>query len=187
MKKINRVNAIRAMSIMILSLFVMGIRDARADVTDLFSVPLQDLGSIEITSVSKHLEKASKVASAIFVVTKEDIRRSRATSIPEILRVVPGLEVTRINTGSWAVTARGFNAVYANKLLVLVDGRSVYSTLDGGVYWDQTDLVIDDIERIEVIRGPGATVWGVNAVNGVINIITKSPADQEGQYISLGG
>lgn len=148
---------------------------------------MQELGDIEITSVSKHQEKASKVASALFVITQEDIRRSRATSIPEILRIVPGLEVLRVSSNSWAVSARGFNGVYASKLLVLIDGKSIFSTLYGGVNWDQTDLLIDDIERIEVIRGPGATVWGANAVNGVINIISKKPKDQLGKFITLGG
>ncbi len=181
----NRLSVLKKIACLMLSISVA--HDAWANADDLFNIPLDQLGDIEITSVSKREEKASKAASALFVLNREDIRRSRANSVPELLRMVPGLEVARVNSKVWAVSARGFNNVFANKLLVLIDGRTVYSTLDGGVYWDLVDILIDDIERIEVIRGPGATVWGVNAVNGVINIITKLSKDQKGNFVTLGG
>lgn len=147
---------------------------------DLFDLSLQELGEIEVTSVSKRSEKASEVAAAIHVITSEDIRRSSATSIPELLRGVPGLQVARAGSHDWAVSARGFNAQFANKLLVLIDGRTVYTPLFSGVFWDVQDTLLEDIDRIEVIRGPGGTVWGANAVNGVINIITKKAEDTTG-------
>lgn len=121
------------------------------------------------------------------MITQEDIRRSGATDIPDLLRMVPGLDVAQINANTWAISARGFNLQFANKLLVLVDGRAVYSPLFGGVYWDTVDVPLEDIDRIEVIRGPGGTVWGANAVNGVINVITKSAADTQDGLITAGG
>src|SRR4029077_18508891 len=140
---------------------------------DLASTSIEDLMNIEVTSVSKKEQKLSNVAAAIFVITQEDIRRTGATNIPDLLRMVPGLDVAQINKNTWTISARGFNLQFANKLLVLIDGRAVYTPLFGGVYWDTQDVPLEDIERIEVIRGPGGTVWGANAVNGVINIITK--------------
>ena len=142
---------------------------------------------MEVTSVSKKNERLSEAAAAIFVVTKEDIRRSGANHIAEVLRIVPGLNVAQLDANKWAISARGFNHLYANKLLVLVDGRSVYSPLFSGVHWDAQDFVLEDIERIEVIRGPGATLWGANAVNGVINIITNNANETQGSLISLMG
>ena len=142
---------------------------------------------LTVTSASKKAQNANEVPSAIFVLTQDDIRRSGATTIPEVLRLVPGLQVARNSTNGWAVTARGFNGRFASKLLVLIDGRSVYTPLFSGVYWDVQDTVLEDIDRIEVIRGPGATVWGANAVNGVINIITKSSKDTTGLLASGGG
>src|SRR4029077_16567006 len=139
-----------------------------------------------VTSVSKKEQKLSSVAAAIFVITQEDIRRSAATNIPDLLRMVPGLDVAQNNANTWAISARGFNLQFANKLLVLIDGRAVYTPLFGGVYWDTQDVPLEDIERIEVIRGPGATVWGANAVNGVINIITKAAADTPGGLVVAG-
>ena len=127
-----------------------------------------------MTSVSRKDESLSKTAAAITVITAEDIRRTGVTSIPEALRLVPGLQVARFNNGSWAISARGFNSTAANKLLVLIDGRTVYSPLFSGTFWEVQDLILDDIARIEVVRGPGAALWGSNAVNGIINIMTKS-------------
>src|SRR4029077_379568 len=154
---------------------------------DLAEKSIEDLMNMEVTSVSKKEQKLSSVAAAIFVITQEDIRRSAATNIPDLLRMVPGLDVAQINANTWAISARGFNLQFANKLLVLIDGRAVYTPLFGGVYWDTQDVPLDDIERIEVIRGPGATMWGANALNGVINIITKRAADTQGGLLTGGG
>ncbi|UFS70607.1 TonB-dependent receptor [Geomonas sp. RF6] len=148
---------------------------------------LEDLMHVRVTSVSKKEQSVANSAAAIFVITSEDLRRSGATSIPEALRMVPGLEVARINSNSWAVTSRGFNGLFANKLLVLIDGRSVYTPFFAGVNWEMQDTLLEDIDRIEVIRGPGATIWGANAVNGVINIITRSAHDTTGTLLSAGG
>ena len=147
---------------------------------DLTDRSLEDLMNIEVTSVSKKDQKLSQVAAAVFVVTQEDIRRSGATNVPNLLRMVPGLDVAQINANTWAISARGFNLQFANKLLVLIDGRAVYTPLFGGVNWDTQDLPLEDIDRIEVIRGPGGTIWGANAVNGVINIITKKASETHG-------
>jgi iron complex outermembrane receptor protein len=154
---------------------------------DLTQLSLEDLMNTKVTSVSKKEQSLSKAAAAIFVITQEDIRRSGATNIPDLLRMVPGLDVAQINANSWAVSARGFNHQFSDKLLVLIDGRAVYTPLFAGVYWDTQDVPLEDIERIEVIRGPGATVWGANAVNGVINIITKSAAETQGGLLIAGG
>lgn len=147
---------------------------------------LEELMSIEVSSVSRKEQKLSQAAAAIYVITQDDIRRSGATSVPDALRLAPGVDVARIDASKWAITARGFNGRFANKMLVLIDGRSVYTNLYSGVYWDQNDVMIEDIERIEVIRGPGATMWGANAVNGVINIITKTARQTQGTLVSLG-
>jgi iron complex outermembrane receptor protein len=138
-----------------------------------------------VTSVSKKERPLGRSPAAVFVLTHEDIRRSGLTSLPELLRLVPGLHVARIDGSKWAVSARGFNGRFANKLLVLIDGRTVYSPLYSGVYWDEVDVPLEDIERVEVIRGPGATMWGANAVNGVINIITRPAASTVGTSLSL--
>ncbi len=143
------------------------------DLVNLKRMSLEDLGNLEVSSVSKKLERLSTAPAAIYVITGEDIRRSGHISIPEALRGVPGVQVARIDANKWAITARGFNGNFANKLLVLIDGRSVYTPLFSGVYWDVQDLPLEDVDRIEVIRGPGAALWGANAVNGVINIITR--------------
>jgi len=147
---------------------------------DLTKASLEDLMNIQVTSVSKKEQRLSSAGAAVFVITEEDIRRSGATNIPDLLRMVPGVEVARIDANSWAISIRGFNTRYSNKVLVLIDGRSVYSPSFSGVYWDQQAVPLEDIERVEVIRGPGAAVWGANAVNGVINIITKSSKATEG-------
>src|SRR5207302_5743565 len=131
-----------------------------------------------------HEEKLSEAPAAIYVVTQEDIRRSGLTTIPELLRLVPGLDVARINGNQWAISSRGFNDRYANKLLVLVDGRAVYTPSFGGVFWNAQDVVLEDVDRIEVIRGPGATLWSANAVDGVINIITKSAKATQGGLVT---
>jgi iron complex outermembrane receptor protein len=140
-----------------------------------------------VTSVSKKEQKLSHTAAVIFVITQEDIRRSGATNIPDLLRMVPGLDVAQVNGSTWAVSSRGFNDEFANKLLVLIDGRTIYSPLFSGVFWDVQQVPMEIIDRIEVIRGPGAAVWGANAVNGVINITTKKAADTQGGLISGGG
>jgi iron complex outermembrane receptor protein len=154
---------------------------------DLTQVSIENLMNMEVTSVSKKEQKLSQVAAAIFVITQEDIRSSGALNIPDLLRMVPGLDVAQINANTWAISSRGFNLQFANKLLVLIDGRAVYTPLFGGVNWDTQDVPLEDIERIEVIRGPGGTVWGANAVNGVINIITKKTADTLGGLVTGGG
>ncbi len=155
--------------------------------SDLTQLSLEDLMSIEVTSVSKRAEPQRLAPAAVYVLTAEDIRRSGATTLPEVLRTVPGLHVARLNANSWSVSVRGFSGQYANKLLVLVDGRSVYTPLFSGVFWESLDVMLEDIERIEVIRGPGGTLWGANAVNGVINIITKKASETTGGVLSLGG
>jgi len=153
---------------------------------DLTSKSLEDLMNIEVTSVSKKEQKFSRTAAAIFVITQEDIRRSGATSIPDLLRMVPGMDVGEINGSTWAVSARGFNAQFSNKLLVMIDRRIVYTATFAGVFWDTLDLPLEDIERIEVIRGPGGAVWGANAVNGVISIFTKKASETRGGLIDAG-
>ncbi len=158
-----------------------------ASVSDLTELSLEELMEVEVTSVSRKKQMLSEAAAAVYVISQEDIRRSGATSIPEVLRLVPGLQVARINSNKWAVTSRGFNGLFANKLLVLIDGRSVYTPLFAGVRWDAQDTLLEDVERIEVIRGPGGTLWGANAVNGVINIITKSAKRTQGALVSGGG
>jgi iron complex outermembrane recepter protein len=152
---------------------------AAPDVKSLFSTK-----DVEVISVSKNPEKAFDAASSIFVLSQNDIKRSGATTIPEALRLVPGLEVARIDSHTWAITSRGFNRQFANKLLVMIDGRTVYNQLFSGTYWDMQDVVMEDIDRIEVIKGPGATLWGANAVNGVINIITKDARLTQGALLS---
>lgn len=151
------------------------------------TLSVEDLMNIEVTSVARHPEKLLKSASAIQVITQEDIRRSGATSIPEALRLADNLQVAQKNSHDWAISARGFNTDLANKLLVMIDGRTVYTPLYSGVFWDVQDYLLEDIERIEVISGPGGALWGANAVNGVINIITKSAKDTQGAYTEAGG
>lgn len=158
---------------------------AEADI-DLTSFDLEDLMSMEVTSVSKKSERAFEAPAAAFVITSEDIRRSGMRSIPELLRLAPGVQVARLNSSFYSISMRGFNGTFAGKLLVLIDGRSVYTPLFAGVFWDVQDLPLADIDRIEVIRGPGGTVWGANAVNGVINIVTKSAADTHGWHVEVG-
>ncbi len=147
---------------------------------DLARVTLEDLMKVTVTSAARKSQRADDVPAAVYVITRDDIRRSGLTTLPELLRLAPGAQVARVNANKWAVSIRGFNDLYSNKLLVLVDGRSVYSRTFGGVFWDMQDLMIQDIDRIEVIRGPGGAVWGSNAVNGVINVITRSAMETVG-------
>jgi iron complex outermembrane receptor protein len=170
--------------ICLLSMAVSGL--AQKPNPDLTTKSLEDLMNIEVTSVSKKEEKLFQSAAAVYVITSEDIRRSGLSSIPDLLRMAPGLDVARIDGSKWAISARGFNGRVANKLLVLIDGRSIYSPETSGVFWEVQDLPLEDIERIEVIRGTGGTVWGANAVNGVINIITKRAQDTQGGLITVG-
>jgi iron complex outermembrane receptor protein len=152
----------------------------------LADLSLEELANLEVTSVSRRPERLSDAPASIFVITSDDIRRSGATSLPEALRLAPSLHVARVDARQYAISARGFNSTVANKLLVLIDGRTVYTPLFSGVFWDAQDTLLEDIERIEVISGPGATLWGANAVNGVINVITKRATDTRGTLAYAG-
>jgi iron complex outermembrane receptor protein len=155
---------------------------------DLTQMSMEQLMNMEIFSAAKRPERVWDTAAAITVITPDDIRRSGATNLPELLRMVPGIRVEQVNANSWDISIRGFNgSVFANKLLVLIDGRSVYAPLHGGVFWTIQNVVLEDIDRIEIIRGPGGTLWGANAVNGVINIITKKAKETQGTLVSAGG
>ena len=150
---------------------------------ELAQMTLEELMSVEVTTVSRTPELSARVPAALYVITPEAIRRSGATSLAEVLRMAPGLQVARIDAGKWSIGTRGFADRLARSMLVLVDGRAVYSPLFAGTYWETQDLVLDDIARIEVIRGPGGTLWGSNAVNGIINIITRSARDTQGLMV----
>jgi len=153
--------------------------------TDLASMDIEDLMNLQVTTASKNEQKLSQTATAMYVITKEDIRRSGMTSVAELLRMVPGMDVAQVDANTWAISSRGFNDRFANKLLVLIDGRAVYTLTYSGVYWEVQDLVLEDIDRVEVIRGPGGLLWGANAVNGVINIITKKAEDTQGTLVTV--
>ena len=172
---------------LVLPATVGAVMEQRSLAVDLARLSLEDLGQIMVTSVSRKSESLSTAAAAVYVITQEELRRSGVTLLPEALRLVPGLQVARANARQWGISARGFNETFSNKLLVLMDGRSIYTPLFSGVFWEETDTVLEDIDRIEVIRGPGAALWGANAVNGVINIITKSAQETQGTLISGGG
>ena len=161
--------------------------DSSLSADSLKKLSIEQLMSVEVTSVSKRPERLSQTASAIQVITQDDIRRSGAASLAEALRLASNLQVAQIDSRQWAISARGFNSTAANKLLVLIDGRTVYTPLFSGVFWDVQEVPLADIDRIEVISGPGATLWGANAVNGVINVITKDPKDTQGFLLSGGG
>ncbi len=180
-----RVRQRAAQACLLASLVSLGVPLARSQ-PDLTEASLEQLMNVQVTSVSKKEQKLARTAAAVFVISQEDIRRSGATNIPDLLRMVPGVQVARIDANAWAIGIRGFSTRYSNKVLVLIDGRSVYSPSFSGVFWDQQGLPLEDIERIEVIRGPGATVWGANAVNGVINIITKSAKATHGGLLTAG-
>ena len=154
---------------------------------DLGGAALEDLMKIQITAASRREQRVEDVPAAVFVLTQDDIRRSGMRTLPELLRLVPGVQVAQLTSSNWAISIRGFNDQFSNKLLVLVDGRSIYTRAFSGTFWDAEDLFIDDIDRIEVIRGPGASVWGANAVNGVINVVTKAAKDTRGLLVRLGG
>src|SRR3984957_2757333 len=154
---------------------------------DFASLSLDELSNIKITSFTGKQQKLSQVAGAVYVITEEQIARSGLTSVPELLRLAPGIDVARVNGNQWSVSARGTVGAYANKLLVLIDGRSVYSPIFSGVYWEVGMPLLENIERTEVIRGPGATIWGSNAVLGVINIITRSSKETRGTQVTAGG
>jgi iron complex outermembrane recepter protein len=153
---------------------------------DLAQLSLEQLADLRVTSVSKKSERLSDAAASIFVITADDIRRSGAVGLPEALRLAPNLQVSQVSATGYDIRARGFNNTSANKLLVLIDGRSVYTPLFAGVFWDVQDVMLEDIDRIEVISGPGGTLWGVNAVNGVINIITRGARETQGALVSAG-
>jgi iron complex outermembrane receptor protein len=172
----------RTLSAASLAATVLAAGISRAAAPDYTEMSLEQLMDVEVTSVSRRPQKASEAAAAVFVLTREDIRRAGVTSVPDALRLVPGVEVARISTNTWAISIRGFNSRFANKLLVMIDGRSVYTPLFSGVFWDHHDVLLEDVDRIEVVRGPGASLWGANAVNGVINIITRHTKDTQGTF-----
>ncbi len=158
---------------------------AVANDLDLAALSLEELMDVEVSLVSRREEPLFETAAAVTVITGDDLRRSGATSLPEALRLIPGVQASRLDANKWAVSARGFADRVSQKLLVLIDGRSVYSPIFGGVFWEVQDLMLEDVERIEVIRGPGATLWGANAMNGILNIVTRSSADTQGRLVAL--
>jgi iron complex outermembrane receptor protein len=162
-------------------------QQAPSPTVPLKQLTLDQLANLDVVTVSKETELLQQIPAAVYVLTQEDIRRSGASSLPEVLRLVPGVEIARIDSSKWSVGIRGFAGRLSRSMLVLIDGRSVYTPLFAGVYWEVQDTLLEDIERIEVIRGPGGTVWGANAVNGVINIITKSAAQTHGWFATAGG
>jgi iron complex outermembrane receptor protein len=154
---------------------------------DLSRMDVEDLMNVKVTSVSKREQSLARTAAAVFVINQDEIRRSGASNIPDLLRMAPGVDVEQIDANAWAISVRGFNSRYSNKVLVLIDGRTVYTPSYSGVYWEHLDMPLENIDRIEVIRGPGASVWGANAVNGVISIFTKSSKDTKGGLVTAGG
>ena len=159
---------------------------AQNSTVDLTELSLEDLMNVEVTLPSRKAEKLSKSTAAIFVLTHEDIERSGALCLPDLLRLIPGIQVSQLDANKWGISSRGGNSILANKLLVLIDGRSVYTPVFSGVTWESQDLLLENIDRIEVIRGPGGSLWGANAVNGVINIITKQAKETQGTTITTG-
>lgn len=156
-----------------------------SDLSQLKLLSLEQLGNIEVTIAGRSPQKQQDVAAAVHVISRQQILNSGATSVPELLRLVPGMHVARLDNNKWSIASRGFSSRITNKLLVMIDGRSVYSPLFGGVLWDQQGVMIEDLQRIEIIRGPGASIWGANAVNGVINIISRKASETQGQYVGL--
>jgi iron complex outermembrane receptor protein len=155
--------------------------------SELLPLSWEELTELNVSTLARQDQSVKNSPAAAFVITAEDIRRSGATSLPEVLRMVPGMNVGKINASNWAVSARGFNDLYANKLQVMIDGRSIYDPLTSGVYWGQQNPSLQDIERIEVLRGPSGSLWGANAVNGTINIVTRSAKDTQGGLVYGGG
>jgi iron complex outermembrane receptor protein len=189
MKKIFKIRKTITSLLLLLVMSCYASDENRMTIDDLKKLSLTELMEVEIFNPSgslaaRKIQKLSETPAALFVLTQEDIRRAGITSIPEALRMVPGLQVARIHSSQWAISARGLNEQFASKLLVMIDGRTVYSPLRSQVNWDVQGTLMEDIERIEVIRGPGASLWGANAVNGVINIITKSAKDTQGTLIT---
>src|SRR6185436_1878633 len=158
-----------------------------SNVKDLTELSLEQLGEVIVTSVSRREERLADAAAAIYVISNDDIRRAGVTSLPEALRLAPNLQVARADANQYAISARGFNQVLANKMLVQIDGRTVYSPLFSGVFWEVQNVMLEDVDRIEVISGPGATQWGANAVNGVINVITRRAENSQGALVAAGG
>jgi iron complex outermembrane recepter protein len=180
------VNGRAGLSRIVVAVALMSASGAYAQqMASLADLSLEQLGNVEVTSVSGRAESLMDAAASIYVITRDDIRRSAATSLPEALRLAPNLQVASLNAAQYAISARGFNNAIGNKLLVLIDGRTVYSPLFSGVFWDANDVVLEDIDRIEVISGPGGTLWGANAVNGVINVITRPAAATQGAAATL--
>lgn len=179
----------------ILLFSVAGSRCARGDVNaaerrtqnPLKQLTLEQLGNVEVTGATKERTEVRKTSAAVYVITQEDIQRSGATSIPEALRLAPGVEVARIDSNKWSIRIRGFGSRLSRDVLVLIDGRTVYTTLLAGTYWEVQNLMLQDVDHIEVVRGPGATIWGPNALNGVINIITRNSKDTQGTLVTTGG
>ena len=193
-----RLRVRRQYSVLVLILLLCGAAAANADgsgqgtseqetATTLKSLSLEQLSNIEVTTTTKGPESAFRTPAAVYVITGEDIARSGVTTIPDALRLAPGVEVAQIDSSKWSVGIRGFGSRLSRSVLVLIDGRTVYTTLLAGTYWEVQDTVLEDVDRIEVIRGPGGTIWGPNAVNGVINIITKAAKDTRGEMVSVGG
>ena len=153
---------------------------------DLAAMSLEELMNVEVNLVSRTAGSLFASPAAVYVLTGDDIRRSGATTIADALRLVPGMQVSRIDGNKWAISARGFNGRFAQQLLVLIDGRSVYTPLFSGVFWEVQDVLLADVERIEVVRGPGATLWGANAVNGVINVVTRKTGETQDNLVQAG-
>jgi len=176
----------RLLALMVSGVLLAAPASAAVTAGDLKKLSVEELLDVEVTTVSRRPERLLDTAAAVQVLGNEDIRRSGATSIPEALRLAPNLSVAQIDSSNWAITARGFNTGLGNKLLVMVDGRTVYTPMFAGVFWDVQDTVMQDIDRIEVVSGPGGSVWGANAVNGIINVLTKSAADTQGLLLQAG-
>ncbi len=182
-------SVVATVSFVLLGFLFAGAEDppAGSDLSPLTAMSLEQLGNLTVTSASKTPEQLWHTPAAIFVITRDDIRRSGATSVADVLRLAPGVEVAQIDSDKWAIGVRGFQGRLSRAVLVLIDGRSVYTPLFAGVYWEVQDTLLEDIDRIEVIRGPGGTVWGANAVDGVINIITRSSWESAGNMMAVGG
>jgi iron complex outermembrane recepter protein len=164
---------------------VCGLAQTSFSPRDIKKLSVEELMNLEVSLVSRTPEKLSEAPSAIQVITSEDIRRSGATNIPEALRLSPNLQVSQLSAHTWLISARGFNTIFANKLLVMIDGRTVYTPLYAGVLWEQQNVLLEDVDRIEIVSGPGGNLWGANAVNGIINIVTKQAGDTQGLYASV--
>lgn len=187
MKPIERKNALTMMTLILCTGCSAGpVYAANADSNEYLDLDITQLMNITVTSVGKKEQSLADAPAAVFVITQEDIRRSGVTTIPDALAMAPGLQVARISASKWSISSRGFAGYTSNKLLVLIDGRSVYSPAYSGTFWDVQNTLVEDIDRIEVIRGPGGTLWGANAVNGVINIITKKVEDTQGGLVRVG-